>query len=194
MTAFPATSRNATLADLCAAVDSIVHAQRSSNDYESVRIFGASCASLSDGTLPEDMLSAFVKYRQKCTALEGAVAHEIVYDFFRTRCSTDEFIVAIAEQLDGESKNTPAPMNQFIRKLCTGRGDVFFLLDSLAQLSAEAYHLVTDNSRLDYLWRHRDCFTPVMTDPDLRLAKVLLDNWPGTLVSLVETARQLSAA
>jgi hypothetical protein len=178
---------------LAYAVVAVIHAD------EGVKGHGAVVKSVAkifvEATLPEDVLSAYVHYRLRATSAQRTTARAIVVEYFKTRCSPNEFITAVAGQLEGESKILPVPMNQLIREMCGGPAALYyFRLDEAALLSAEAFYLATERARLEYLVYHRDCCTPPLSDAEFALAQVLVENWTGPLTTLLETARQLSVA
>src|SRR5580704_6489841 len=102
----------------------------------------------------------------------STAANEVVLAYFQERCTLDEFITLFAQVVEANPGWEPKLAEVIGQMALEGRN--YDLFDSLEMLNELSYFAATKRPRLEYLWRHRDCFTPPLTDPEFTLATVLL--------------------
>jgi hypothetical protein len=172
--------------DFKQAISTVIHRENTNASLEEAKKIAVTW--LQETSL-DDLLRVYIRTAQQRAPIERATANEVVLAFFQARCTPDEFITFFAETIASNPGWEPK-LTEVINQMSLA-GYNYFLLDEAALLNELSFFAATGRSRVEYLWRHRDCFAPPITDAEFTLARVLLESWPGTLVSLVETARTL---
>jgi hypothetical protein len=146
-------------------------------------------------TTLDQLLDAYLILYTTAPVKQLTTEAQVTTAFAIANFSLDEFVNAIAELYEENPDTDPALAGTLIRP--QGRWTEYKMYDRMGvvRFSEDVYRAVLgDFARSTFLLLHSKNFTPPLTRDEHELAKVLLNDWPGTIASLIDTVRVLRSA